>query len=48
MYKGQERDRTMGTMNSFQMLGCMLMSILGGQLGATANGAVNAVSYTHL
>ena len=46
-YEGAERDRTMGTMNSFQMLGCMLMSILGGQLGATANGAVN-VFYVHL
>lgn len=46
-YEGSERDRTMGTMNSFQMLGCMVMSILGGQLGATANGAVN-VFYVHL
>ncbi len=46
-YEGAERDRTMGTMNSFQMLGCMVMSILGGQLGATANGAVN-VFYVHL
>ena len=45
-YEGSERDRTMGTMNSFQMLGCMVMSILGGQLGATANGAVN-VFYVH-
>lgn len=46
-YDGEERNKTMGTMNSFQMLGCIAMSIIGGRLGATENGAIN-IYFVHL
>lgn len=43
-YEGSERDKVMGTMNSFQMFGCIVMSILGGYLGSLG---WNTVFYVH-
>ena len=44
-YDGAARDKVMGTMNSFQMLGCATMSLVGGYLGSLG---WNIVFYVHL
>ena len=44
-FEGVDRDKVMGTMNSFQMLGCIIMQVVGGKL---ADVAWNAVFWVHL
>ena len=44
-YEGVDRDKVMGTMNSFQMLGCIVMQIVGGRL---AELSWNTVFWVHL
>lgn len=44
-YEDAERDQVMGGMNSFQMLGSVAMSLIGGKLGAAG---WNLVFLTHL
>ena len=44
-YDGAERDGVMGTMNSFQMLGCATMSLIGGYLGSLG---WNTVFFVHV
>jgi MFS family permease len=44
-YDGAARDKVMGTMNSFQMLGCAGMSLIGGYLGSLG---WNIVFFVHL
>jgi predicted MFS family arabinose efflux permease len=45
-YEGQERARTQGNVSSAQMLGCIVMTFLGGWLGT--NLGWNNVFYVHL
>lgn len=47
-YEGADKDRIMGWMLSFQMLGCIVFSIIGGQLGAVADVGFQMVFYVHL
>ncbi|MEC4273449.1 MFS transporter [Adlercreutzia sp. R25] len=47
-YEGTERDKVMGRMTSFQMLGCVLFSIIGGMLGSIVDMGYQAVFYVHL
>ncbi|MBQ9002062.1 MAG: MFS transporter [Eggerthellaceae bacterium] len=47
-YEGADRDKVMGRMLSFQMLGCILFSIVGGQLGAMVDVGYHAVFFVHL
>ncbi|MCI8593659.1 MAG: MFS transporter [Oscillospiraceae bacterium] len=44
-YEGADRDKVMGTMNSFQMLGCIIMQLIGGRL---ADMAWNYIFLVHL
>lgn len=44
-YEGADRDKVMGTMNSFQMLGCVIMQIISGKLATIS---WNTVFWVHL